>query len=427
MRLLPLLFLLFSGVLADSGTPSNPTRNSRKPILYVGYNLYQKALRSPSDLVPITLVVAALNANDGKKIWQSNIVDIPSGEGPFDTQITVDGTLLYVVFSPTFSTGQIVALEAKTGHILWRYTENAGRIFPTVAARGVFFMKVEPNTLQALDGQSGKRLWSVSTGEYVLDLIAVTGKAVALYQFKAVLGVPEPSYSGIVRVLRLSDGGEIWQKEVANLSGGADLPNLVQLQADDQAVYLLKWQRKLEHSSFEGGRTLVALSIQNGTLLWSDDQLQENPDSLGAWLVLSEHRLYLVGQYHMSFFNAQNGALLKAYTTPSNLVLTTTLASQSFVPQNYLYGNGPGMREQFCSLKSSDGTKLWCSDIYPDIGKIVVGNENIYLSGYRAGDQQRAIYVLRQLDGRQVGRYSMGDPTLVNPYALSMAFAEELF
>ncbi|MEO8972687.1 MAG: PQQ-binding-like beta-propeller repeat protein [Ktedonobacteraceae bacterium] len=406
-------------------------KNETKPVLYVGYLLYQKPINSnatPTTTLA-TLTVAALNANDGKNIWQSAIFDISPGEDAYNIHLTVAESLLCVVFSQAPGKCQAVGLDAKTGRILWRHTVDAGSMYPIIAANRVFYIRVGENTLQALDGQSGKLLWSVSTGEYVLGQggqIVVTSKAVFLLQWKLVVDTPEPSYSALVRALRLSDGGEIWQKEVANLTGGANFPNLLSLQADDQAIYVLKWQSKQGLHPSEDMRTLVAFRAQDGSPLWSVNNLQENLDTLAASLVLFEQVLYLVDLHSMSFFNAQDGRLFKTYTTPFNLIYTTAIDSRTFVPKDYLYANGPGKKERFCALKSSDGTKLWCSDLYPDVGLIFVGKENVYFSGYRAGEQ-RAIYILSQQNGSQIGRYTPGDPALVNTSSISMAFAEERF
>lgn len=420
--LLSMVLFLVSSILSACGTPSSgPLQTPRQSVLYVAYILSLQASRSSADPGTATTVIAALNANNGKKIWQRSIPDIhPS----FYVSLTVAGSLLYATFSYTSSQSQVVALDAATGRILWRYTAGTGRLYPTIAANGALYMQMGQNTLLALDGRSGKLLWSVSTGDYILGQIAVTSTAVSFLQVKAVYDTPQPYYSVVIRSLHLSDGGEIWQKEIEHTSGqaGIDL-QLLALQADNQAIYILKWETRQGQTSSQEIRTLLALHAQDGSPLWSINDLHDNPDFLGTRLKLFEGVLYVVGQYHMSFFNAQDGKLLRTNTTTYNLTYTTTFDPQTFAPNNYLYGGGQATGENFCSLKSSDGTKLWCSDIHADIGLIVVTKENVYLVGYRNSDQQQAIYVFSQRDGSQAGRYLVDDPARVQSIQ-SLAFGQ---
>jgi outer membrane protein assembly factor BamB len=424
--------LLCTCILSACGTTS-PPGGQKKAVLYVGYLLYQKPIRTNADIgtTPATITVAALGANDGTKIWQTALLDLPAGfwsapGGVYDLQLTIDGPILYAVSSKE-NASQVVALDARSGHTLWKHTEDAAPISLTLVTNEALYLKVGPTvgaqTMKALDAVSGKLLWSVSTGEYTLGQIAVSSKAVYLVQEKFVASVPRSRGERnfvVLRALRTTDGADLWQKEVENTVGQTNLSYVsINLQADDQAVYLVKMELQLETTSqgvtSVNRRTVVALRVQDGAPLWSVKDPQDDPPdaSIGANLQIFEQKLYLVGAYHMSVFNAQDGNVLGTYRSPFILWI--------FVPPDRLYGRN--LASNVCSLSSRDGTQRWCSDISSTLG--VAGTDHVYLFGYQNNQPQGAIYALRQQDGSQVGRYLVGNPSQVNLY--SMTFAEEPF
>jgi len=143
--------------------------------------LYQKPVHSDQGRMttPAAIVVAALNADNGQEIWQRSLLDLSADDVSrlfYTTDITIAGSLLYAIISTPVN-GLVVALDAGSGRILWKYAEQIGTIYSPIAANGAFYMQVGHTTLnilQALDGQSGKLLWSVSTGDYKLVQIAAT-------------------------------------------------------------------------------------------------------------------------------------------------------------------------------------------------------------------------------------------------------------
>ncbi len=425
-------FSLFSGLLFACNTHSPPPQTGiqhtpspqigthQEAVLYVGCLLYQKPVHSYEDkaMTPATVIIAALNADNGQKIWQRSLLNLSPKDlsrYAYTTSVTVDNALLYTVISTPVN-GLVVGLDARTGRILWKDTEGAGGISSPIATNGVFSMEVgQPQTgmktLRTLDGQSGKLLWSASAGDYTLGQIAATDKAVYLVQAKYTPASRLPYDSEIVRALRLNDGTPLWQKEFRNTPQTSLLP--MRLQADSQAVYLFQLESKQAFTPPSipvGVNTLLALRAEDGTPLWSVqtpyDYLQEPRISL----VLVGHVLSLIGQKRLSSFNTQDGKLLSAYT--SHFFLWT------FLPNDHLYGIIGAKEANFCSFKSSDGTKLWCSNIAANsVVLALVNKDRLYLM------QQQAIEVLKQNDGSQVGRYTIDNPTRV--LMQSMAFSEE--
>lgn len=435
------LLLLFAWALSACSPP--PQASGHKgPVLYVGYLLYQKPIKTNDDVrtTTATITVAALNANDGTRIWQTALLELPAGfgsaaDGPYDLHLALDGTILYAVASKE-DTSQLAALDARNGHILWKHAEDTDPGYLLLATNGVCYLKVGPGvrnvgpeTLKALDGQSGKLLWSVSSGEYRFGQFTVSSKAAYLVQQKFVPTALRPNGEPDVvelRTLRLTDGAELWHKEVENTLNQPSLFYIdIDLQADDQTVYLVKVEDKEENTptGWTGTRlrTMIALRAQDGSPLWSVSDPQTDPSNLltGANLILFDQVLYMVAGYHMSVFNAQDGKVLSAFQSSSDYLWL-------FTPKDHLYALTRAT--QVCALSSSDGAQRWCSAI--SVSSIqtpgVVGTENVYLLGYQQSQpQEEAIYVLRQSDGREVSHYALADPKQWGLYGV--VFAEDPF
>jgi outer membrane protein assembly factor BamB len=366
-----------------------------------------------------------LNANDGTKVWQTALIDEPAGfmrapDGAYDLYLALDGTRLYAVSSKE-DKGQVMALDARTGHILWTYTEDADPVYLLLATNGMCYIKVGPKpatvggeSVKALDEQSGKLLWSVSSGEDRFGQFTASSKAAYIVQHKIVPS--DPKSRGLFNVvdlhaLRLSDGVELWHQEVENTNGQTVISaGDVNVQADDQTVYLFKTEDQIETTptglTSTILRTLVALRAQDGTPLWSVKDPQSDPPhiSAGTILYLIDQALYMVGGYHAIVFSAQDGHVLSAFQSPSYHLWL-------FAPKNHLYAlNRAG---QVCSLNSSTGTQRWCSAflVQPtDSAVAAVGTDNIYLFGYQLSQpQEKAVYMLKQNDGSQMSRYLLLD------------------
>jgi len=115
--------------------------------------------------------------------------------------------------------------------------------------------------------------------------------------------------------------------------------------------------------------TLMALRARDGSPLWSVQAPYDYLPAPKVDLALVGQVLYLVGGEHMSLFNVQDGKMLSAYTSRFSLRI--------ILPGDHLYGSMQAKGESFCALKSSDSTKLWCSDMGGSL--VVVGRENVYL------------------------------------------------
>jgi outer membrane protein assembly factor BamB len=119
----------------------------------------------------MSITVAALQANDGTKIWQSSVMTFPMDDSAA-IQMTVASSAIYITVSmnDVGVKGQVAALGAQNGSILWKEPLDRESAGPPIAANGNVYLEVDGKTVQSLDGKSGKLLWSISRDENADDL-----------------------------------------------------------------------------------------------------------------------------------------------------------------------------------------------------------------------------------------------------------------
>jgi outer membrane protein assembly factor BamB len=156
-------------------------------------------------------IVSAYNLKDGAEIWS---VELTPKEEDDDH---VNGGLAYEngkVFATT-GFGQVVAVAAKTGKVLWRRNVDAPvRSAPTARGNRVFAVTVT-NKLFALNGETGAVLWSHSGIEEAINLLGGSSPAVD----SGVVVVPYSS--GELFALKVENGQELWADSLAGTRRGA--------------------------------------------------------------------------------------------------------------------------------------------------------------------------------------------------------------
>ncbi len=150
-----------------------------------------------------------LGAGDGMLAWRVKVVEKPIERLPFDnpksrydrfgSDVAVSGGRLYLGTHE----GTVLALEAGTGALLWRFaTGDAVLAAPAVAA-GRLYVGSFDNHLYALDAGTGSLLWKRDTRGAVVSTPAVAGELVLVgnraYDFAA---------------LRTRDGEPAWKRYV---------------------------------------------------------------------------------------------------------------------------------------------------------------------------------------------------------------------
>lgn len=155
--------------------------------------------------------INAGNVSKLKLVWTANTGELRPHEAP----PLVNGSAMFV---PT-PNGQLIAYEAKTGNILWRYRKprTNGSVVLHDNPRGValfenmvFFASVEAEMI-ALDAQTGRPIWTTNVGDNKSGYY--TSMAPLYADGKVLVGVSggETGVRGYVIALDAKTGKEAWR------------------------------------------------------------------------------------------------------------------------------------------------------------------------------------------------------------------------
>ncbi len=154
--------------------------------------------------------VAALDAASGKDLWRVQL-DVPITAG-----VGTDGKTAAVVTNAN----EVVALEA--GRVLWRQKLPAQGYTPPLVAGGRVFVVTADRSVTALDGASGRKLWTQQR----------PGDALVLKQSGVLLAVGDTlvvGQSGHVLGLNPANGTVRWDALIATSRGTNDVERLIDL------------------------------------------------------------------------------------------------------------------------------------------------------------------------------------------------------
>jgi outer membrane protein assembly factor BamB len=180
--------------------------------------------------------VDALNATTGKLLWSNNTL------GAITSPVVANG-LLYV----GTNANQIVALKTSTGAVSWSATLGGSiNTISATVANGVLYIGAYDNNLYAFNATTGKQLWVVSTGGYVYSTPAVDGGKVYIV-----------SNGRDLEAFNATTGGHLWT--VTSPVNGLDISpaaaNGIVYYCVSQSVY----------------STLQAYDETSGKLLWTSE------------------------------------------------------------------------------------------------------------------------------------------------------------
>jgi outer membrane protein assembly factor BamB len=195
--------------------------------------------------------ITALNLKGGGEIWQyePNVPD--EDEDTFGGGLAYDNGRLYV----TTGFGDVMALDAKSGTLVWR-EKAAGpiRSAPTATGGRVYVITID-NQLTVLDATTGRKQWghtaiSESAGLLGGSSVAVSGSTVIV-----------PYSSGELFAMRAENGRVVWSDNLTAVRRVDAMANLAHIRGNpviDRGVVFA-----ISHS----GR-LVAIDQRSGARVW---------------------------------------------------------------------------------------------------------------------------------------------------------------
>ncbi len=156
-------------------------------------------------------IVSAFNLKNGDEIWSVELTPEEEDDDHINGGLAYENGKVYA----TTGFGQVVAVAAKTGKILWRRNVGAPvRSAPTARGNRVFAINVT-NKLFALNGNTGAVLWTHSGIEEATNLLGGGSPAVDGGVIVA------PYSSGELVALKVENGQELWADSLSGTRRGA--------------------------------------------------------------------------------------------------------------------------------------------------------------------------------------------------------------
>lgn len=261
----------------------------------------------------------AFKIESGKEVWETEI------NNPYEDDLVIGGGLAYSAgrLFATNGYNELLALDPKTGEILWRKALPApARAAPTIVDERVFVTTLD-NKLLALSAADGENLW-----EYlgIAEIAGLVGAASPAANRDTVIPVFS---SGEINAIRTANGSIAWSDNLSNLRrlGGlgtiADIKALPvidkglviaisfsgRIVAIDERTGSRIWQREISGSQtpwvagnhifvVSTSNQLIALGRETGTIRWVTDLPQtEKGDDTRTFTgpVLAGGRLIVTG------------------------------------------------------------------------------------------------------------------------------------
>jgi len=203
--------------------------------------------------------VYAFDISNGKEQWHTDISELQFKTGFFERRKSamLSGGLaagMNKVYVGS-ENGDLYALDAKTGELLW-HSEVKGEIIAAPAFdSGLVVVNTVSGLVKAFDAKDGKEIWSVEQEVPPLSLRGTSSPVIASG------GVLVGGASGDVTVYMLETGQEGWTASLGDASGSTELDRVVDIDSSP-----IVFGDKVYSVSSRG--SLAAIDLRSGRILW---------------------------------------------------------------------------------------------------------------------------------------------------------------
>ncbi|MBL4693390.1 MAG: PQQ-binding-like beta-propeller repeat protein [Magnetovibrio sp.] len=198
--------------------------------------------------------VTAFNAQTGRRIWSINLTPDKEDDGHIPGGLAYENGRVFV------GTGfaQVIALDAKTGQVIWRKGVGAPvHSAPTVRGGRVFVVSLD-NTLHALSAEDGSQLWLHNGSPETAMLLGGASPAVD----NGIVVVPYSS--GELAALKVENGRELWMESLSSRRRTDSTASMAHIRAnpviDRGRVFAIS------HSGL-----MVSIDLNSGRRVWEKD------------------------------------------------------------------------------------------------------------------------------------------------------------
>lgn len=209
-------------------------------------------------------IVGAMDATNGKRLWQKKIAASESIDGKSgwfrggDIQITGgpgygQNTLLVGSLE-----GEVISLSAENGSELWRTRVSSEVLSAPQRSSDIVIVRTIDGKVFGIDGNKGRRLWIYDRTVPPLTLRGTSTPAIDS-------GIVVTGFDGgKMAALDVRTGKLLWETSIAAARGRSELERMVDIDSQpmivDGTVYI---------ATFQG--QVAAVQLDTGRILWSSD------------------------------------------------------------------------------------------------------------------------------------------------------------
>ncbi len=212
--------------------------------------------------------VIAMDAQSGARLWQTAMPAEGNGRSLFGGGVSVLGNRLFV----TTGVGDVAALDAANGSVLWKKQPGGPlRGSPTLANGHVYVMS-QDNQIYALDQLTGEMHWNESGTVESTGVFGVAAPAAA--QGTVIAGFS----SGELTAYRYENGRSLWGDALSRTSISTSVAALADIDADPVV------DRGRIFAIGQGGR-MASYELVSGQRLWEINVAGiSTPAVVGEWV-----------------------------------------------------------------------------------------------------------------------------------------------
>ncbi len=252
--------------------------------------------------------IAALNAADGKKLWQKNI-GTPLRSSP---RVADDKLIVIAIDSHTYS------LSAKTGDILWDHrgvdevSSVMNSVSPTIKG-GDVLVPYSSGELFSLSLNSGKEQWSENLLQNRYNQLASV--------FTGIGGDPViddnvafvTSNGGVTIAINMNNGKRIWQQQLASI-------NTPWLAGDE--LFILTSENTLVDAVKYTGKIRWKTQLDS----YEDPDNKRRPVSWRGPVMVGGNLIVVSSNGQMVFVSAASGKISQTRDIPDNILTAPVVA-----------------------------------------------------------------------------------------------------
>ncbi|SNY57961.1 Beta-barrel assembly machine subunit BamB [Arsukibacterium tuosuense] len=257
-------------------------------------------------------IVEAKNLSNGRTLWSFDLRD----EDETSLLARLSGDSARIAGGVTFNDnklylgtedGEVFALNAETGELLWRVAVKGEVLASPAVDAGLLVVATTAGTLIALDAATGEQRWTFEDEQPALTIRGVSEPVIEAG------GVIYGSGTGRVGVLIADRGYQAWEEAIASPQGSTDLSRLVDVDAKPIVV-----AGTLYAIAYNG--ELVAMELRSGRQLWKRDYASFRNMAVAGnilYLVDSTGGIYAVDRRNGSEVWGQQGLQRHFLTGPT--------------------------------------------------------------------------------------------------------------